>query len=80
MPPDAFEQAFAYLEPGGLAAFTIKERFAEPHEDESGFSRLLRQLHEQGRMETLVEHRYRHRLSVTGEPLHYLAYVAVKTA
>ena len=80
MPPDAFEQAFGYLERGGLAAFTIKDRFAEPRDDESGFSRLLRRLHEEGRMETLVEHRYRHRLSMTGEPLHYVAYVAVKTA
>jgi predicted TPR repeat methyltransferase len=78
IPPEAFERAFGYLQPGGLTAFTLKERFAEPRDDESGFSRLLRDLQASGQMETLVEHRYRHRLSVDGEPLHYVAYVARK--
>lgn len=78
IPPEAFERAFGYLEPGGLAAFTLKDRFTEARGDESGFSRLLRELEESGQMETLVEHRYRHRLSVDGEPLYYLAYVARK--
>lgn len=78
MPPEAFAQAFDYLEGGGLLAFTIKERFTQPQADESCFSRLLRELHETERVETLVEHRYQHRISVTGEPLHYVAYVAEK--
>lgn len=80
MPPEAFSQAFDYLDDGGLLAFTIKERFTQPQADESGFSRLLRELHEDGRVETLVEHRYQHRLSMAGEPLHYVAYVAEKQA
>lgn len=78
IPPAAFAQAFDYVEDGGLVAFTIKERFVQPREDESGFSRLIRRMHEEDMMQTLVEHRYRHRLSVSGEPLHYLAYVTEK--
>lgn len=78
MPPEAFAQAFDYLEDGGLLAFTIKERFTQPQADESGFSRLLRELQETERMNTLVEHRYQHRLSIAGDPLHYVAYVAEK--
>ncbi len=79
IPPLAFAQAFDYVDDGGLVAFTIKERFVHPREDESGFSTLLRELHEAGRMETLVEHRYQHRLSVNGDPLHYVAYIAEKS-
>lgn len=78
IPPAAFAQAFDYVEDGGLVAFTIKERFVQPRKDESGFSRLIRKMHEEDMMQTLVEHRYRHRLSVSGEPLHYLAYVVQK--
>lgn len=80
IPPEAFRQAFDYLDTGGLLAFTIKERFTQRHADESGFSRLLRELHAQERVETLVEHRYRHRYSAGGDPLHYIAYVAEKQA
>lgn len=80
IPPAAFAQAFDYVDDGGLLAFTIKERFVIPREDESGFSRLMRRMHEEDMLETIVEHRYRHRVSVSGEPLHYLAYVAEKRA
>lgn len=78
MPPEAFAQAFEYVRPGGLIAYTIKERFTQARDDESGFSRLLRELHDGGRIELLREHRYQHRLAVSGEPLHYMAYVASK--
>jgi len=78
IPPAAFAQAFEYVEEGGLVAFTLKERFTRPDADETGFSRLVRRMDEEGLIEPLVEHRYRHRLSVAGEPLHYVAYVAEK--
>lgn len=78
IPPAAFAQAFDYVDDGGLVAFTIKERFVTPRDDESGFSRLIRRMHEEDLVETIVEQRYRHRLSVAGEPLHYLAYVTEK--
>jgi hypothetical protein len=78
IPPAAFAQAFDYVRDGGLVSFTLKERFANPRADESGFSRLLRELDDGGALDVLVEHRYQHRLSVAGEPLHYMAYVARK--
>lgn len=80
IPPAAFAQAFDYLDGGGLLAFTLKERFLASEDDESGFSRLIRRMQEQDLIETLVERRYRHRISVAGEPLHYVACVAEKQA
>ncbi len=80
MPPVAFAQAFDYIDDGGLIAFTIKERFVTPKQDETGFSKLMRGLQENEMIETLLERRYRHRLSVGGDPLHYVAYVAEKHA
>jgi predicted TPR repeat methyltransferase len=78
MPPEAFARAFDYVGDGGLIAFTIKERFTHVADDESGFSRLLRELEAQGRLRKLEEKRYQHRLAVSGQPLHYVAYVAEK--
>jgi predicted TPR repeat methyltransferase len=80
MPPAAFAQAFDYIDGGGLVAFTIKERFTKPKADETGFAALLRSLQEGGALDVLVEHRYEHRLSAAGDPLHYMAYVARKQA
>jgi len=78
IPPQAFARAFDYLADGALVAFTLKDRFTDETADESGFSRLLRELSVQGRLVELESVRYRHRLSVTGEPLHYVAIVAEK--
>jgi Methyltransferase domain len=78
MPPEAFERAFSYVRPGGLVAYTLKERFTQESDDESGFSALLREMEADGRIRPLREHRYRHRLAVDGRPLHYVAYVAQK--
>jgi hypothetical protein len=39
---------------------------------------LIRDLYVSGRIEPIVEHRYCHRLSVSGEPLEYVAYIASK--
>lgn len=78
MPPAAFAQAFDYVAPGGLVAFTIKDRFTTAAEDDSGFSGLLHHLYTDGRIEPIVEHRYRHRISSAGRPLEYVAYIAEK--
>lgn len=78
IPPEAFAQAFDYVADHGLVAFTIKERFLRGEADDSGFSHLIRGLFDAGAMQPLVERRYAHRLSVAGEPLHYVAYVAEK--
>ncbi len=77
IPPDAFAAAFNLIEDGGHVAFTIKEDFMA-HADDSGFSGLIRDALNDGTLVVERERRYQHRLSVTGEPLHYLAMVAGK--
>jgi len=77
IPPDAFAAAFNLVEDGGHVAFNIKEDFMA-QADDSGFSGLIRDALEDGTIELERDRRYRHRLSVTGEPLHYLAMVAEK--
>jgi predicted TPR repeat methyltransferase len=79
IPPDAFANAYNLVEPGGLIAFNIKEDFLTD-EDGSGFSRLIRAGLEDGSLVLKGERRYRHRLSIAGEPLHYVAMVAEKRA
>lgn len=77
IPPAAFEEAYEHLMPGGWLAFCIKEDFLEDAEP-SGFNALVRDLLASGDLESLSEERYRHRLSATGEPLHYVAMIARK--
>ena len=77
IPPLAFAVSHNLVSDGGWLAFCIKERFLEEGE-ESGFSKLVGQMLETGVMDLRARRRYRHRLSVHGEPLHYLAMVAAK--
>jgi len=77
IPPEAFATAFDYLADDGWVAMTIRDDFVTD-EDPSGFARLLRRMDEEGALELSAERRYRHRLAVSGEPLHYHAYVARK--
>ena len=77
IPPEAFAAAYNLIEPGGHVAFTIKEDFMTDADD-SGFSGLIRKALADGTLVVERDRRYRHRLSVTGEPLHYLAMVAGK--
>jgi SAM-dependent methyltransferase len=79
IPPNAFAQAYNYVRPDGLVAFTIKESFVGD-QDQSGFSGLIKQMLQNGIIKELAAERYRHRLAVSGEPLYYLAYVAEKHA
>ncbi len=76
IPPLAFAEAFNLITDHGWVAFNIKDRFLE--EQESGFSRLIRRMLEEGILEHRDEIHYRHRLSVHGEPLYYVAMVAEK--
>jgi SAM-dependent methyltransferase len=78
IPPRAFAEAYDLVSDRGWIAFTIKEDFLSPREDDTGFSQLIRRMMEQGTLELLGERRYRHRLSITHEPLHYMAIVARK--
>jgi 2-polyprenyl-3-methyl-5-hydroxy-6-metoxy-1,4-benzoquinol methylase len=75
MPPEAFLQAVRYVSPSGWLAFCIKERFVSD-EDESGFSRTMHELMDNGTLEVLERERYCHRNNVRGEPLYYEAFVA----
>ena len=77
IPPLAFAEAYNLVSEGGWIVFTIKEDFLADH-DGSGFSALIRRMLDEGVLELLAKRRYRHRLSVAREPLHYMAMVAVK--
>ncbi|PRX45083.1 methyltransferase family protein [Prauserella shujinwangii] len=79
IPPAAFRAAFNVVADGGWIAFTIKDRFLSA-EDTSGFAELVRRCRETGVLEVRASERYRHRLAVTGDPLHYVALVGTKRA
>ena len=79
IPPDAFANACNLVQPGGLVAFNIKEDFLTDG-DGSGFSRLIKRALADGSLDVRAERRYRHRLSIAGDPLHYVAMVAEKRA
>ncbi len=77
IPPAAFSAALGYVETGGLVAFTLKDEFLADA-DASGFAGLVRRAVDDDCLEVVARKRYRHRLSVTGEPLDYVAFVGVK--
>ncbi len=79
IPPKAFLQALQFVQTGGWAAFNIKETFLD-NSDDSGFSRLIRELIFSEYLDLHHLERYRHRLSMEGTPLFYFALVAEKTA
>jgi predicted TPR repeat methyltransferase len=77
IPPAAFASAFNFVSSPGLLVFNIKEDFIAA-DDPSGFHRLVNRMFAERVIEPLAEKHYRHRLSVRGEPLHYVAFVARK--
>lgn len=79
MPPHAFAVAYNLISTPGLVAFTIKEDFVAKR-GLNGFSSLIRRMFDEEVMRPLAKERYRHRLSVQGEPLHYVAFVAEKVS
>ena len=79
IPPAAFAAAYDVLVPGGWLAFSIKEDFLEERGG-SGFARLIRELVDREMVEIRAQRRYRHRLSSSGKPVHYIALVAAKRA
>jgi 2-polyprenyl-3-methyl-5-hydroxy-6-metoxy-1,4-benzoquinol methylase len=78
IPPEAFTAAYDLVEPGGWIAFNIRSRFLAEDDEPTGFSKLIGRMEDEGRLEVLAERKYRHRISVTGEPLYYVAIVARK--
>jgi hypothetical protein len=77
MPPDAFKQAFDLLPQGAWVAFNIKADFLDG-DDATGFRKLIARMIESGRLEECDRRRYRHRLSMTRDPLDYVAMVGRK--
>lgn len=70
IPVAAFAHAFNLVRDEGWVVFNIKETFL--HEgDRSGFSRLVKELMLSETLEVHHLERYRHRLSIDGEPLFY---------
>jgi hypothetical protein len=77
IPPRAFIEALDLIDVPGWIAFNIKEDFVQER-DASGFAELLRRLRRDDILQMHAYRRYRHRLAVDGEPLHYIAMVASK--
>ena len=77
IPPLAFAQALNLIDTPGWLAYTLKESFLR-EQDMSGFSRLIRRLNRDGYIQTMCYRRYQHRISITGEPLFYVAVIARK--
>jgi hypothetical protein len=77
VPPAVFRAAFDRVEDGGWVAITIKEGFLDGG-DESGFAAMISGLLSDGAIEERGRRRYRHRLDVTGAPIHYVAIAGVK--
>ncbi|MGG7054058.1 class I SAM-dependent DNA methyltransferase [Nitrosomonas sp. ANs5] len=72
IPPGAFIEAFNIIDSKGWVAFNIKETFMD-QSDESGFSKLIRELIFSEYLHVYRIERYRHRLSIEGQPLYYYA-------
>ena len=72
IPAKAFLEAFNIVKSRAWVAFNIKDTFFDVN-DESGFSKMIRELIFSKYIEIYCIERYRHRLSIEGEPLYYFA-------
>jgi predicted TPR repeat methyltransferase len=79
IPPAAFVNAFNLIDVGGWVAFNVKETFLDNRET-TDFSRVVRELVFTDYLEIHHLERYRHRLSIDGEPIFYYAVAGQKTA
>lgn len=79
IPSKAFVEAFNIINTEGWVAFNIKETFLDLS-DNTGFSRLIRELIFSKYLDVYHIERYRHRLSIEGEPLFYFAIAGRKKA
>lgn len=79
IPPQAFANAFNFIDNNGWLGFNIKESFLEG-KDDTGFCRLIRVMTEKKIIRMEAYRRYNHRLSIEGKPLMYVAMAARKLA
>ena len=77
IPPSAFASGYNLLTDNAWVAFNIKEDFIETN-SASGFSDFIKEINNEGIFEINTAHTYRHRLSVNGKPLNYVAIVGKK--
>jgi SAM-dependent methyltransferase len=77
IPPRAYFNAVSMVPAGGLVTFNIRTDFLDARYA-FGFSELVRRMTETNVLRIEWLQRYRHRLSVRGEPLWYTALVATK--
>ncbi len=77
IPAQAFVKALDLIETPGWVALTIKEDFLRER-DSSGFCEMIRRLSRYEIIQTQAYRRFRHRKSVSGKSLHYVALVAKK--
>jgi hypothetical protein len=78
IPPVAFAEAFNLVGSPGWVAFNIRDRFLT--EETTGFGGLIARLIDEGVLEERSRTQYTHRVSVTGEPLQYVAMITQKHA
>ncbi|MFV0316284.1 MAG: class I SAM-dependent DNA methyltransferase [Microthrixaceae bacterium] len=78
IPPAAFVNAFNLVADGGWVAFNLRDTFLDQRET-TEFSRAVRELVFTDYLEIHHLERYRHRLSIDGEPLFYYAIAGRKT-
>ncbi|HSG05389.1 MAG TPA: methyltransferase, partial [Nitrospiria bacterium] len=79
IPAAAFIEAFNITQEKGWVAFNIKETFLN-ESDDSGFSSMIRNLIFSGFFDLYHLERYRHRFSIEGKPLSYIAVAGRKKA
>ena len=79
VPAKAFLEAFNIIRKEAWVAFNIKETFFDIS-DKSGFSKMIRELIFSKYLDIYYIERYRHRLSIEGEPLYYFAIAGWKTS
>ena len=76
IPELAFAEAFNLVGAPGWIAFNLRDRFVE--EEDAGFGGLIARMFGEGILEERTRTSYTHRVSVSGEPLEYVAIVAEK--
>ena len=77
IPTCAFVEAFNLIKNRGWIAFNIKNRFLDGGDD-TGYAKLLRGMLSNDILYLCSKQRYPHRLSISGEELHYIAVVGRK--
>lgn len=78
IPPQAYAKGFNFVKNGGWIAFNIKNDFINEKADAIGFKRMLQRMQQEGIFEVCAKKEYRHRLSITQDPLPYYAIVGRK--